>query len=331
MRYISLLTLSAAIILSSCTGSDTEGNNQVASKAPFVRLDKISAQFEAMNPQQQYAAVDSFTIPLNDYLYLMGASTDNIPASIDSLTHTAAFSMFEPEVDKAFPSTAPLEEKLGILNANMKSMLPTLPSYSYYGIVSPYRQKVVLVDSTVFVALNHYLGATHEAYSSMPEYLRATKTAAYIPLDIAEAIISIEKPYVADSDPTVIQKIIYEGALLKAVSDLTGITEPATLMGWSRQQLADVTAKEADIWRKMAADNMIYSTDMTIADRLCAPSPSSQAISPDLPGRVGRYIGYQIVTSYIANNPGADIAQLLSPSFYNSPSALINSGYAPRQ
>ncbi len=79
----------------------------------------------------------------------------------------------------------------------------------------------------------------------------------------------------------------------------------------------------------MAADNLIYSTDMSIARRLSEPSPSSTLISPNLPGRVGRYIGYRIVDAYIANNPGTKLSDILSPDFYNSPSVLINSGYAP--
>lgn len=72
--------------------------------------------------------------------------------------------MFEPEIEKAFSSTVQLEKRLGTLNANMSEQLPSLPSYSYYGILSPYRQQVILVDSVVFVALNHYLGSEHEAY-----------------------------------------------------------------------------------------------------------------------------------------------------------------------
>lgn len=322
--------MTAGILMSSVCSCKNKGDGTEASPAPFVRLDKIVAQFPEMPAQRQIAVVDSFAISFNDYIYLMGASTGNIPASIDSLSHTAAFAMFEPEVEKAFSSTAGLQNKLGVLDKNMREQLPSLPSYSYFGIVSPYRQQVILVDSVVFVALNHYLGSSHEAYSNMPEYQRGTKSEAYIPLDIAEAVVSVEYPYQSGSNPTAIQYMIYEGALLKAVSDLTGVTDMAQLLGWTPAQLSEVKSKEGEIWRKMASDNIIYSTDMTLAQRLCAPSPSAQSISPDLPGRLGRYIGYRIIESYLAANPGVTLPELLAPSFYNSPSALINSRYSPK-
>lgn len=331
MKYFSTIFLAVSLLAAGCSSSGNGSDaGDAATSASFTRLDKVVTQFPQLSPARQHAIVDSLTVPLNDYIYLMGASTGDIPASIDSLSHTAAFAMFEPEVDKAFPSTAAIEKQLGTLDANIRHQLPTLPHYSYYGIISPYRQQVMLVDSVIYVALNHYLGAGHEAYSSMPEYTRATKTPTYIPLDIAEAIVAIEYPFVADSAPTAIQYFLYEGALLKAVADLTGITDTATLMGWTSEQLAQAEAQQGAVWRKMAADNIIYSTDMSLARRLCAPAPSAMPVSPTLPGRICRYIGYRIVDSYLANNPGTSLSDLLSPTFYNSPSTLINSGYSPK-
>lgn len=331
MRYFHYLIFIGAIATGACSGGGNAAGDYNADKARFTRLDRIVAQFPKMTQQQQFATVDSFAIPFNDYIYMMGASTGDIRASIDSLSHTAAFAMFEPEIEKVFSSTERLEKRLGTLNANMCEQLPSLPSYSYYGILSPYRQQVILVDSVVFVALNHYLGSEHEAYSSMPDYARHTKTEEYIPADIAEAIVAVEHPFTASgNEPAAVNYFIYEGALLKAVSSLTGEDDISFLLGWTPDQLATVQASEAEIWRKMAAGNMIYSTDMSMGRQLCAPAPSSAPISGELPGRIGRYIGYRIVNSYLANNPDTNLSDILSPSFYNSPSTLINSGYAPR-
>ena len=330
MKYFPCI-ISALLLAATSCGSKTDRNAEAdAPAAPFVRLDKTVSQFDRMPAAEQFAIVDSLAVPLNDYIYLMGASTGNIPASIDSLSHTAAFSMFAPEVDKAFPNTDGVEKSLGIINANLSRLFPALPSYSYYGIISPYRQQIMLVDSVVYVALNHYLGAGHPAYSSMPEYTRTTKQAAYIPVDVAEAILSVEYPYIESDAPTAIQYYLYEGALLNGISALTGITDVATLMGWTPEQVQQVSAQEQGIWQKMASDNLIYTTDMSAARRLCELSPASRVIAPDLPGRIGRYIGYKIVNAYLANNPDVTISELLSPQFYNSPSALIKSGYSPQ-
>lgn len=329
MKYFSYILLLFIVSATSCRSGNDGNTDVMSSSVPFVRLDKTVSGFSQLTPAEQIAVVDSLAIPLNDYIYLMGSSTGNIPASIDSLSHTAAFAMFAPEVERAFPSTVAVERSLGVINTNLSKYFPSLPAYSYYGIISPYRQQIMLVDSVVYVALNHYLGAGHAAYSSMPEYMRTTKQPDYIPLDVAEAILSVEYPYTESNSPEAIQYYLYEGALLKGISDLTGIDNPATLMGWIPEQMQQVRNQEQGIWHKMASDNLIYTTDMSAARRLCEPSPASRQIAPDMPGRIGRYIGYNIVNSYLANNPDATIADLLNPQFYNSPSALIKSGYSP--
>lgn len=329
MKYLCSTTIFLSLLFIACNSSDNKRKNQSSDNVTFTRLDEIVAHFSVLPQERQFAIVDSLSLPLNDYIYLMGASTGNVSASIDSLSHTAAFAIFKPEVEKIFPTTTAIEKSLTTINANFSEHLPNLPKYSYYGIISPYRQQVMLVDSVVYVALNHYLGANHEAYSSMPEFIRTTKSQEYIPLDITEAIIAIEFPYVTDINPTVIQYLIYEGAKLKAVELITGISDISTLMGWNASQTSSVQSQETAIWRKMATDNLIYSTDYSLARRLCEPAPNSRAISPGLPGRVGRYIGYCIVCAYLDNNSGTTLSSILSPEFYNNPSTLIKSSYSP--
>lgn len=329
MKQFNLTIIALTLIFPFCSCNSNLNGNSATTKAELIRLDNIVANFSSHHSNEQIAIIDSLSIPLNDYIYLMGASTGDISASIDSLSHTAAFAMFKPEVDKVFTSTEILENDLGKINTNIQEILPSLPDYVFYGIISPYRQQVMLVDSTIYIALNHYLGANHEAYSSMPEFTRATKQSAYIPVDVAEAIVSIEYPYVADDTPTAIQYLLYEGVKVQAISMLTGIDDIPTLMGWNAEQASSVESQEAAIWRKMAEDNIIYSTDMSIARRLCEPAPNSRAVSPDLPGRVGRYVGYRIVSSYLDNNQSATLSDILSPDFYNNPSTLINSAYTP--
>lgn len=331
MKPLYYIILAFSLFSSGCTkSSDSVKDSNIRQHASFTRLDRIVAQFSDLSPASQHSIVDSLASPLNDYIYLMGASTGNMPASIDSLSHTAAFAMFEPEVNKTFQSADAIERELGTLDANIRELLPKLPQYSYYGIISPYRQQIMLVDSVVYVALNHYLGESHEAYSSMPAYARATKKAGYIPLDIAEAILSVEYPFESSGNPTAVQYLIYQGVLLKMISSLTETDDTATLMGWNAAQLSEVRAQETSIWRKMAAENLIYSTDMQLARRMTEPAPSTALLSADLPGRIGRYIGYQIVNSYLARHPDTNLSDILSSDFYNATSTLIESGYSPK-
>lgn len=329
MKFFLSISAALSLVLIACSSGNDNSTHTQSVPVPFTRIDKIVADFASMSPEQQLVIADSLSLPLGDYIFLMGASSTDIATFIDSISHTAAFHMFEPEVERIFHSTTDLQNALGTLDANLRRMITDSPNYSYYGIISPYLQKIMLVDSDIYIALNHYLGPNHAAYSSMPEYARATKTPAYIPFDIAHAILSIKFPF-SGNRPTAIQYFMYRGAELYAISSLTGITDTATLMGWSPQQLSCVEAQEHAIWHKMAADNIIYSTDRNIALQLCEPAPASRPISDSIPGGIGCYIGYRIVTSYIDKHPDTPISFILSPDFYDDPASLIHSGYSPK-
>ena len=44
-----------------------------------------------------------------------------------------------------------------------------------YSIVSPYKQSIYIADSTLLLALNHYLGAEHKVYDGFEEYIKKTR------------------------------------------------------------------------------------------------------------------------------------------------------------
>lgn len=104
----------------------------------------------------------------------------------------------------------------------------------------------------------------------------------------------------------------------------------AEAMGYTPDELEWMTKNEGNVWRRIIEQGYLYSTDSSLASRMCRPAPSSPAIHPDAPGAACRYIGYRIVDSYMHDHPDYQPAQLLTPEFYNSTTSLIESGYSPK-
>ena len=69
------------------------------------------------------------------------------------------------------------------------------------------------------------------------------------------------------------------------------------------------------MWRYFIEREMLYSTEQKLSSRFINPAPFSKfylEIDNDSPGRVGAWIGWQIVRSYAKNNdiPIADLLKL---------------------
>lgn len=124
-----------------------------------------------------------------------------------------------------------------------------------------------------------------------------------LPYDLAEALIAEAYPYdsLAIARRTVLSRLLYEGALAYAKTQVVPEASEALALGYNEATMADIHSNEAFIWRHLIEGQMLYSTDATLMEKLFDPAPQTYIISPDAPGRVVRYIGLQIVTSFLKN------------------------------
>lgn len=196
------------------------------------------------------------------------------------------------------------------------------------GVVSPYNQAVVThPDGYVFIALNHYLGADNAIYAGrFADYERRRKTLQRLPSDVMEAVLAQKHPAEYGESPTLLNHLLYRGALLRAVLEaMPKGTLEATVLGMTQEQYEQCVANEALIWKTLIEGQMLYSTDPNLIERLLTPAPSTPAISADAPGQVVLFTALKI-----AQKSHKDAIELLKPEYYNNNQSLIDSQYAPR-
>lgn len=321
-----LLIIAAGLLAVACTGSGDGGRAAAASEnaaqtepahVAVSRLDVALARGE-MPDSSASAAVLA--------LLEMSRLGNSLNAqAIGDYAATPAVRMFEPEVLKVFPAGDTLKAVSDALG-RMTALIPSLKAPHVYTVVSPYKQSVVMLgDTTMLLALNHYLGATHPAYRGFADYLTRLKTPGRTAIDAAEAFAAISFPYSA-KNPTTLSRLLYEGAVVEAVMQASGADE-ATMLGYTPDQMKWAEENEAQAWDALLTRKMLFSTDPMIAERLTQPSPATTLLNAGSPGRLGRFIGHRIVAAYLEANPSTTLQQLLSPDFYDNSQTLKLSGY----
>ena len=88
-----------------------------------------------------------------------------------------------------------------------------------------------------------------------------------------------------------------------------------------------VEQNEANIWAYMIENQLLYNKDRTKYFHLIAPGPSTKNIA-NSPARIGNYIGYKIVQSYMKEN-SISIDSLFNT--LDSKLILQQSKYKPRK
>lgn len=311
-----LVLFSVLCLDSGCSSNDKDitGNS-----IGIVRLDSVLQQIKALPPAQGDALIGRYHGWLFDQLRLMGSSVADSTQAVSDFAHGQVVAMFGPEVAKAFPNLNSEQSALGTIVARAQNQNVKLLQTEFAATIWGLPQSIVTTGHRMFIALNHYLGVEHEAYSGWPEYVRQRKIRAMIPYDIAEALVATANPY---RQGTVLSHLVYQGVITYAKMQLVPDGRLDLALGLSREQLADVEAHRKDIWHALINGGLLQSSDSQVHEALFAPAPSSNLISPDAPGQAAVLVGYDIVMSYLKHHDDATLAQMLKPEFYSNSDIL---------
>lgn len=319
--YVCILPL-----LASCARHNAEA---MPCDVSIVRLDSIVRNVDT----EEVGVLDNEYGKVLDRLrYLMTGdtllSTDEF---VRGYASSQAVRVFGPDVRRILPDLSEEERQIGIAFGHLAAMDSTLflPD-NIYGVVTPYSQSVMLIDSIIFVGLNHYLGADYVGYEGFENYKRIRKVPQRMAYDVVEALVRSRYPYEVPYDKaTALSRMQYEGAILYVMKHcFPGITYQE-LLGYSDSEMTWAEDNERRIWQELAGRELLYSTDPSVSAKLVNPSANTNIINPSAPGMTGRYVGYRIVEKYVENHPEIHLTELLRPAFYSSAETLKNSGYRP--
>lgn len=167
-----------------------------------------------------------------------------------------------------------------------------------------YRNKVIVTDTITLIALDNYLGSEHQFYSNIPNYIKANFKKSQVVVDLARAYS--ENYIYQPQRSTLLDEMIFLGKQLYFKELTIPFKTDAELIGYSESQLNWAIKNEAYIWRYFVERELLYSTDTKLLSRFINNAPFSkfylEYIDAESPGRIGQYIGWQIVRAYMQHN-----------------------------
>lgn len=208
------------------------------------------------------------------------------------------------EVDKKYKDLDFLKTDLRTLFKHIKYYNPEFTVPKVYTVLTniDYRYRVLFAED-LLISLDNYLGAEHPFYADFPQYIRDNLTEKNIVVDVAKNIVNAQIS--PSRERNFLSKIIFEGKkeyLLKSylpdVSDEIRFGFSAEKMNWAK-------VNEEEIWKFFVENKLLYSTDTKLIKRFIENAPFSKFYLQEdrkSPGRIGAWIGYQIVTSYMEKN-----------------------------
>ena len=184
-----------------------------------------------------------------------------------------------------------------------------------------YRNKVFVTDTIVLIALDTYLGADHEFYGSFYDYIKQNLNKDQIVSDLAAAYA--EQLIYQPKRATFLEEMIYFGKQLYLKDLLIPFKDHNEKIGYSSAQYEWAEDNEFYIWQYFVEKELLYETDRKLLSRFIIAAPFSRfnlELDSESPGRLGQYIGWQIVKSYMQNNetPLLQMLQMEATEIFNN-------------
>lgn len=171
-----------------------------------------------------------------------------------------------------------------------------------------YRNKIFIADNMLVISLDNYLGSDHFFYEGIPSYVVENMKESQIISDVASIYSQMYVPKIQSR--TFLAQMIYYGRILYLKDLWLPNVSDEVKIGYSQEKLKWIQENETEIWRNFVENEYLYSTNPKLVSRFIDPAPFSKfylEIDNDSPGMVGRFIGWQIVKSYMdKNNVGLD-------------------------
>ncbi len=192
-------------------------------------------------------------------------------------------------------------------------------------------------DSTLVVFLDMYLGANFKDYDyvvingeALPEFKRRRLCPEYITPHCMEVLYNLHFDKTAyNAELPLIEAMVNEGKRFYFMECMMPESADSLLIGYTGFQAAWCSKSEKNIWQYFSEKDLLYKVNFMEQKRYISDGPSTPGMPPESPGRVGAWLGWQIVRKYMKDADGkVTLSDLLAK--VDAKSILVKANYKPK-
>ncbi|MCC8146517.1 MAG: gliding motility protein GldB, partial [Bacteroidales bacterium] len=185
-----------------------------------------------------------------------------------------------------------------------------------YMHVSGLNQNVIVTDEILSISADKYLGLDYPLYQEFfYEYQRQLMTPDRMVPDYLLGFMMANLPF-EGNDEVLLDCILYEGKLRYILSRLLPERNVWEYVGYNKEQYEWCIMHESRIWKSILENQHLFTPDYKTTQQYLREAPYTALLPSDSPGRVGVWVGYQIINAYMKQYPSTSLVQLMQQVNY---------------
>jgi hypothetical protein len=295
-----------------------------------VKIHRYEKALFSINPDSLQSGLKAIAADFPVFLEADLDNPQNILQLYEFVTNPLNQKLYA-EVMAQYPNLGQLKAELTTALKYFRYYFPDKPIPRFYTFVSGlvFENPVQIFNGNMIIALDMYLGSEMEEYRRMrmPLYQIERMNRENI---LKDAMLDLyyytflEKP-----GHDFLSQMILSGKQLCFLDLMLPETPDHIKIGYPTEKLNWCLNNESNLWGYMIENDLFYKNDMPLIRKFFADGPFTRDFSDKSPARLGEWMGWQIVRSFMKNNPQVSFGELM-----NIPEAqtiLNKSGYKPRR
>lgn len=252
----------------------------------------------------------------------------NYSQYLNKFLNDSTMNLVVNQIDSIFPNLDIQEEELTEGFKHLKYYYPQAEIPKIFSQISGFNQSIVVDEGLIGVSLDKYLGEECEFYALLrrPVYLRENMTPNRIAQDILLAYGLTEFPFKPKAH-NLMEQMIYQGKILYFLQALLPEKAESDIIKYNNEDYKWCVDNETQVWAYLIEQKHLFSTHTNMTRNYINDAPFTTGMPQESPGRIGTWIGLQIVKSYMTKHSELSIPQLMAEDDYAS--ILRESAYQP--
>jgi hypothetical protein len=318
--------LSLLFLLTSCSVNDCKNSQNIPLKNISVNnlVDEISL-IETLDDFNNFLIANKNVLfpfyEMEDSL-LISKKTNNAFSLINNIYFDSLSLDVVEEFDNLQETFFQFDKAIEILNNESNKVF--LPKITV--LTSGFFNDVVVNKENVVIGLDYFLPQSNKYKPrDLPAYILDRYTPEHLSVTSLSTYLS-QFNLINEQDLTMINEMISFGKLYYVVSKLLPCIDERIVLGYSAEEYNLLDQNEAFIYSYFLQNELLFDKSNVIKQKYLSERPSTFEISQSVPGRVGRWLGWKIVSSFMMSSTYT-LEELLREDDYKN--IFYNSNYNP--
>jgi hypothetical protein len=217
------------------------------------------------------------------------------------------------ETKKVFGDLSELKSEFSQAFANMQYYYPDFIPPKIITVITGLEGDLYVSDSLIIVGLDYFLGPKAKYKPNMYDYmLRRYQKNFIVPSVMLLYGIDGRFNKTSVEDKTVLADMIAYGKAYYFAKRMMPCTPDSIFIAYTKDEITGSRKNEGLIWYRFLEDQVLYQTSHQIKQKFIDERPKTVEVGEKCPGRIGTWVGWQIVNAYMERDPVTTLPELMT-------------------